>query len=99
MKISEDLRARARYIEEHGFGIDIGEKHGPCCFICAPRFMDQYYDKYYDECVGDDFMRDLLFDGDPNWFMHGSLRNKGWTTPDAVAALDIAADYAEAIGK
>lgn len=97
MTIAENLRARAEYMREFGFSPFFGV---PGCAAC---FMGAHHcalpdDEEISALNGDEFLRDVIFDGDRNWYSTDRLIREGWTTDDAIAALEIAADIAEATG-
>lgn len=101
MKISENLRARAAYIKRHGFSPFLGDAAGACCFIGSgsfPRGRERTRDDAIDDWLALEFLRDHILGGVAVVFASSTLEDGDWTTRDAVAALEMAADIAECEG-
>lgn len=100
--IAQTLREAAKYEAEFGFSPAGGFCGGPRCFLGA---IDSVVNQrsYEDEAVLRRdvirFLEDTIFGSDRStWFCGNNLQRQGWTTEDAVAAFNIAADIAEADG-
>lgn len=99
-EISPVLRAAAARMEKFGFTSCLGHADAPACFLGTVHFAvrsDLRFMAREDET--DDFIKALIFNDDEHCFDQEYLQKHRWNTDDAVAALNIAADYAEAIGK
>lgn len=88
MTIAENLRARAAYMREHGFSPYFGQFGAAACFMAAG--VDDE-----DGQIAIEFLRATIFDGRQGSFSADMLKAERWTTDDAVAALEWAADIAE----
>lgn len=95
MKISENLRARAAYIAEHGWSHDRGTIDGPRCF-CGADPVEPLTGRMNNDA--DSFLCRTVLACDDFAFSTGKLEKEGWNTADAVAALEMAADIAECEG-
>lgn len=100
-KITQTLRKAADYIDRFGFSPYFSSDGGPRCFIGAisSASMNGTLDGVD---IGQDaitFFEDVIFAGQrAYWYNSGNLIREGWNKDDAVAALAIAADLAEAEG-
>lgn len=107
MKQSEILRKAADSMRKGGF--DPRYMRGPCGCFC--RHLDAQVGGDFaspEYRAARQQMADLIGRPDPfltgrndsdPWFGEEALEHEGWTTDDAVAALNIAADIAECEGK
>lgn len=87
MKQSELYYGMARYISKHGFQYALGVDGGPRCFIGTRCSVangygneDDFYNGELPEIVGN--------------FGCASLKQRGWTKRDAIAACEMAGDIA-----
>lgn len=103
IRVSGLLRKAAERMRKKGFTEEFGDSTGPACFIGTISFVlrggkwtDPYSRQWH---AANDFVQQLIFNNDPYCFDEEYLFSFGWNTKDAAAALDLAADYAEAIGK
>lgn len=87
MSIATDLRAMRDYIAGHGFSPDMGAPGCARCFAGARESVNAR--PFY----AIEYLRRFV----PN-NSRVRLEEEGWTTPDAIAVLDIAADCAEVEG-
>lgn len=90
MKTSEVLRKAAERCERLGFSAELGSVGGCGCFVAHLSDADGSHVL--------EFLRETIFMGTEGAFSGIDLRREGWTTPDAVAALNMAADIAECDG-
>lgn len=79
------LRKMARYIRRHGFSPGIGEENCPRCFIGARSSVGDLETNVLTSTAALCGVLGVPLDS-------GRLRDHGWTTQDAAAACDIAAD-------
>jgi hypothetical protein len=89
---AENLRARAAYIAEYGFSHRLAGPDMSCCFIGATEYHAP------GARIGDELLKNVIFGGQEDWYASYLLERHGWTTEDAVAALNMAADIAECRG-
>lgn len=95
MKISKNLRARARHIKRHGFSAHLWGGGYSCCFVGAKNYVRN---DCANNAAATNFLKREMFHGQRYPFASGKLQADQWTTRDAVATLSVAADIAECEG-
>lgn len=104
-KVSTVLRAAAIRVKVMGFTSEFGEADGPACFMGSMSYVIGRHSYVHGDSKhklwleANAFVQNLIFNGDNVKFAEESLEREGWTARDAAAALDMSADYAEAIGR
>lgn len=93
MTIATTLREAARIMERDGYSHESFGRAGSGCFLTAIGNAEGSRETR--QCATDYFER-TIFGGDNLWFDSINLERMGWNQRDAVAALNVAADIAEA---